>query len=71
MSEDKDAAPRAGDRIRFHDDEEDQRRSRRRSQLPQGRSRSTDSISIRRVDSRRRSIGADPAVALPITYRTV
>ena len=51
------------DRIRWRDEEES-----RRPGLVRARSTDTDSLAIRAV-SRRRSV--DPAITLPIQYRTV
>lgn len=57
-----------GERVRWNEDEEVGRPSRRRERRPQSRSRPSDSLSIHRASSRNRG---DPALALPVTYRTV
>ncbi|CAI6080103.1 unnamed protein product [Clonostachys chloroleuca] len=67
MAEEKPALAHTAERIRFQADDEEAGRVRRgRPSLV--RSRSNDSMSIRRAGSRGKT---DPSLALPIQYRTV
>lgn len=69
MSDEKPAPAHVADRIRWGDEEEGRARGRDRNSLVRSRSNeSRRSMSISRAVSRGRT---DPAVALPIQYRTV
>ncbi|KAM4062702.1 E1-E2 ATPase domain-containing protein [Hirsutella rhossiliensis] len=67
MSSEKPAELQTHERVHWRDDEE-QGRSRRRSRPPLSRTNSADSLAIRSIHSRG---PVDPALTLPIQYRTV
>ncbi|KAG8424056.1 hypothetical protein J3458_000891 [Metarhizium acridum] len=68
MSSEKPEDSHAADRIRWRDEEEGHDRRRSRSRAGLRRASSTDSLAIRSVHGR---TTVDPAVTLPIQYRTV
>lgn len=66
MSPEKAAEAAANERIRWRDEE--QGRGRGLSRRRMSRASSADSLAIRSIHSRRE---VDPAITLPIQYRTV
>lgn len=66
MSPEKLAEAQAAERVRWRDEE--QGPARRQSRPPLSRANSADSLAIRSIHSRG---PVDPAVSLPIQYRTV
>lgn len=68
MSSENPEDSHVADRIRWRDEEEGHDRQRSRSRPGLRRASSTDSLAIRSVHGR---TTVDPAVTLPIQYRTV
>ena len=66
MAEEKDAELAANERIRWRDEEQGRGRALSRRRMSRGTS--ADSMAIRSIHSRRE---VDPAITLPIQYRTV
>ncbi|PHH82147.1 hypothetical protein CDD82_6837 [Ophiocordyceps australis] len=68
MASEKMAEAQVAERVRWGDEEQGRARTRSRSRTALSRSSSADSLAIRSIQSRG---PVDPAVTLPIQYRTV